>query len=85
MPLSVAEKTLENRLRRQAERLGLRVEKSRSRRFSIKDHGLWRLLTARDHVIAGECWDLTLESLENMLNDLEAKSKHGATLTQRTR
>jgi hypothetical protein len=41
--VDIAEKVRENRLRRQARRLGLELRKSRARALRVDDQGLWRI------------------------------------------
>lgn len=71
--MTMAEKTRENRLRRHATRLGLRVEKSRARLFHVNDRGLWQVRDDRGKAVGGERWDLNLDGLEKLLLEYERK------------
>jgi len=64
-------KSYEISLRRMAKRLGLEMQKSRARRVRVDDHGLWRIVTARGHVLAGETFELTLDDVSAWLDQRE--------------
>jgi hypothetical protein len=73
-PYGTAEKVRENRLRRQAKRLGLRIQKSRARHLHFDDHGEYQLIEERTNtVVVGEKYDLSLDDVEEWLNDIEAQ------------
>lgn len=83
MPMSMAEKTRENRLRRHARRLGLRVENSRVRLFHLNDRGLGRLADGRNRVVDGDRHDLTLDWLEKVLIEVEERQRTASGLLRR--
>ena len=63
-----AGKAHDSRVRRWARRLGLRLEKSRCRRATYYDHGLYMLmLTDRNSVVAGDRFTARLEDIEAYL------------------
>lgn len=67
-------KVYENRLRRIAARLGLRLHHSRVRKIHLHDRGGWRVTDEHDHAVAGERHDLmTLEAVEAVLRAREAE------------
>ena len=71
MALSTPEKVRENRLRRMAERQGLRLVKSRRRDPRAIDYGLYTLISDRTNtVIAGT--ERTTGRPEFTLDDVEA-------------
>ena len=54
MTMTTAEKTRETRLRRMAERQGLKLEKSRRRDHHAWDYGMFMILSAENNgVVAG--------------------------------
>jgi hypothetical protein len=75
MALSTAEKVRENRLRRMAERQGLRLVKSRRRDPRAIDYGLYTLVSDRTNtVVAGTERttgrpEFTLDDVEDWLTD----------------
>jgi hypothetical protein len=73
----IAEKVRENRLRRQARRLGLELRKSRARALRVGDQGMWRITDRRNRVRWGRQWELTLEQAEAILRDAEARESAG--------
>jgi hypothetical protein len=73
MVATVEEKVRENKLRRQAKRLGLWLRKSRARRLHLDDLGEYMLLDPRyNAVVAGERFDLGLDVVEAFLDQYEA-------------
>jgi hypothetical protein len=66
-------KVRENRLRRMAERQGLRLEKSRRRDPNAWDYGTWQLTDARTNAIVaqnfaiGQGYGLSLDDIEERL------------------
>jgi hypothetical protein len=73
--VDIAEKVRENRLRRQARRLGLELQKSRAREVWADDRGLWRITASRKRVRWGRQWELTLDQAEALLRDAEAQER----------
>lgn len=64
-----SDKTRENRLRRQAKRLRLKLEKSRARKIHGDDLGGYRILDLyRNYVYQGSRYELTLDDVEEILN-----------------
>lgn len=69
--MSTAEKVRENRLRRMADRQGLRLEKSRRRDPRALDYGTYRLVNAQTGTV--ESWGdsslygMTLDDIEKQL------------------
>ena len=57
--VDIAEKVRENRLRRQARRLGLELQKSRAKAVRVDDRGLWRIADGRSRARWGRRWELT--------------------------
>lgn len=65
-----SEAAREARLRRRADRQGFLLRKSRSRRWSIDNHGGFMIVDARNGVVvAGERYDLDPEAVELWLSD----------------
>lgn len=67
------EKTRETRLRRQAERRGLRLQKSPRRDADARDFGTYQLVDEREgwivaEQLAGQGYGLTLDDVEEWLN-----------------
>ncbi len=63
--------TLENRLRRKARKHGLRVTKSRDRSIHLNNLGGYMLVDSyRNAVIAGDRFDVPLEELEAVIDEL---------------
>jgi hypothetical protein len=56
--VSEEEKVRENRLRRMADRQGLRLEKSRRRDVRAWDYGTWRLVNAQTDAVVAEFIDV---------------------------
>lgn len=72
--MTMSDKVRENRVRRQATRLGYRVEKSRVREVHLNNLGLYQLVTADQSlhrgsnvVVLGDRYDATLGQLEAYL------------------
>lgn len=79
-PKQGREKVRENRLRRQAKRLGLYLMKSRARKFHVDDRGGYSLrrLDDTDIAVHGPRNELTLDDVEEFLQEREAKLQEGA-------
>ena len=66
------EKVYENRLRRWAKRLGLKVMKSRARRLHLDNFGEYMLVdTSANVIVDGSKFDLSLEDIERILHGIE--------------
>jgi hypothetical protein len=66
----------ENRLRRQAKRLGLIIKKSRGKKWKYDNQLGYMILDIQyNAVIAGDKFDLTFDEVEEWLNDYEEKLK----------
>jgi hypothetical protein len=65
-------KVTENRLRRWAQRLGLRMHKSRAR-ISLDNRGGYQLLDRNNWIVAGERFELTAAGVESELELRERK------------
>jgi hypothetical protein len=70
--VDIAQKVRENRLRRQARRLGLDLRKSRARAVRADDAGMWRITDRRGRPRWGRRWELGLDEVESILRDEEA-------------
>ena len=66
---SVDEKRRERQLRRMAAKMGLVVKKSRRKRATDTDKGLYRLSDLSGLVIAGETYNLSLDELSKIIID----------------
>jgi len=67
-------KAHENFLRDKARRLGLLLQKSRARYWSIDDQGEWMVLDPNTNIIiSGEKFSLTVEDVEKFLDGYEEK------------
>lgn len=79
--MAVAEKVRENRLRRMAERQGLRLEKSRRRDPRATDFGTYHLVTAADNTLAAwglsSGYGLSLDDVERALTEGLEAAPHG--------
>jgi hypothetical protein len=73
--VDIAEKVRENRLRRQARRLGLELRKSRARAVRADDVGLWRIADRRGRPRWGRRWELGLDEVETILRGAEADER----------
>ena len=69
--LTAAEKTRENKLRRQAKRLGIKITKSRVREIHLDDHGGYRIVD-RNRLVHGQRYELDLEDVAKYLAEVEA-------------
>lgn len=68
----VSEKVLENRLRRQATRLGLRLIKSRTWKANINDYGEWAIIDSGTNAfVCGNRFDMSLEEVAQWLKEYE--------------
>ncbi len=76
--LTTGQKTRENRLRRQAKRLGLAVTKSRVREIHLDDHGGYQIVDRyRNSLVHGERYELDLDDLAEYLAGVEENLKSG--------
>jgi hypothetical protein len=73
--VDIAEKVRENRLRRQARRLGLELRKSRARAVRADDAGMWRIADRRGRPRWGRRWELSLDEAEAILRGTEAEEE----------
>jgi hypothetical protein len=77
-------KVWENRLRRQAQRLGLQLQHSRAKRVHIDDHGEYRLIDPRNNtLVAGERFDWSLQDIQTYLDKYEASLMEPVTTEER--
>jgi hypothetical protein len=68
------DKVRENRLRRQAKRLGLWLKKSRARQIHLDNHGEYMLLDLESNfIVAGSRFDLELDDVQAWLDEYEGK------------
>jgi hypothetical protein len=61
--------------RRQAKRLTLELQKSRGKKWSVKNRLGYRIVDANNHVLYGENYELTIGEAVKLLDELEAKLK----------
>jgi|AGTN01.3.fsa_nt_gi hypothetical protein len=74
----MGEKVRENRLRRQAKRLGFIIEKSRGKLWSIDNHlGYMVRDSYSGNIVTGERYNLSLDEVDKWLNDTEGMLKEG--------
>ncbi len=74
--MTPAEKTRENKLRRQAKRLGLAVTKSRVREFHVDDHGGYQIVDLyRNALVRGKRYELDLDDVAAYLAEVEENLK----------
>jgi hypothetical protein len=73
--VDIAEKVRENRLRRQARRLRLELQKSRAKAVRVDDRGLWRIADGRRRGRWGRRWELSLDEAETILREVEAQER----------
>ena len=78
-PVERTLKVQENYLRRQAQRLGLTLTKSRAKKWSIDNHGGYMLITFDNSIFAGEKFDLSLGQVEVLLKKRENELRTNAT------
>lgn len=72
--LTPQEKTRENRLRRQAKRLGLGLKKSRARAIHLDDFGGYRIVGLKyNSVVRGSRFELDLDDVAEYLDETEAE------------
>jgi hypothetical protein len=70
---STEDKVPENRIRRWASRLGLQLMRSRAKRWSVDDHGQYRLVdVSTNAIVMGERFDCELGEIEGYLEATEA-------------
>ncbi len=71
--METSEKVRENRLRRQAKRLGLELRKSRAKTVHLDDYGHYMILNP-DHnwIVRGEKFDYTMDDVEEFLTAFES-------------
>jgi hypothetical protein len=68
----MSDKAKENRLRRQAQRLGLIIKKSMARNIGINNLMGWMIIDGQTNsVVAGSRFELNLEDVENYLKNCE--------------
>jgi hypothetical protein len=73
MVATVEDKDREHKLRRRAERLGLRLRKSRARHLHSDDFGKYMVLDPdRNLILDGGRFDLELDDVEAFLDQYEA-------------
>ena len=66
------QKTRENKLRRQAKRLGLAVKKSRVREIHLNDHGGYQIVDLyRNRLVQGQRFELELDDVAAYLAETE--------------
>jgi hypothetical protein len=71
------DKVYENKLRRQAKRLGLFLSKSSGRAWSLDNQLGYRLMeSSKGLVIAGERFELTIEDVEKYLEEYENELRY---------
>ena len=64
------EKVNESRIRRQAYKLGIRIEKSRIRNANLFNQGGYRLIDVDTNILIDGLWyELTLRDVENYLKN----------------
>ena len=64
----MSQQSLEARARRLARHLGLRIEKSRTRKhFHINDHGHYRIINDDNIIVEGEHYDMELPEVMEFL------------------
>ncbi|MGI6225746.1 MAG: hypothetical protein ACOYJ1_05760 [Peptococcales bacterium] len=74
---SSKEKVRENYLRRQADRLGWALRKSRAKKWSIDNQGGYMIIDPfTNSVVFGEKYDLDLKDVEKILNEQEEKLRN---------
>lgn len=70
----MGDKWQEMRRRRQADRLGLKIIKSRRSKFiTPDDFGQWQIVNHRNFILAGERFELTLEQVGEYLDSYAAR------------
>jgi len=75
----MGEKVRENRLRRWAKRLGVRIQKSRAKLFSVDDHGGYRLIDVGSNgVIDGSRVEMDIDGVEAALESMEDEMQREA-------
>ena len=76
--MTSAEKTRENRLRRQAKRLGLEITKSRAREIHVDDYGGYRIVELyRKALVHGQRFELDLDDVDAYLAEAEEQLRKG--------
>jgi hypothetical protein len=65
----VLESSHEVRLRRKAERLWLRAQRSRARKWRPDNHNRWRVLDPRYSAVASLDYTFTRDDMEELLHD----------------
>jgi hypothetical protein len=79
MSVTGNEKVRENRLRRQAKRLGLVLRHSRARHVHVDDFGDYMLIDADgNYVVAGSRFELSLTAVQEFLDQYESQLKIAA-------
>ena len=70
MKMRAVEKVNESRLRRQAYKLGIRIEKSRIRNANLCNQGGYRLIDVDTNILIDGLWyELTLRDVGNYLKN----------------
>lgn len=59
----------ESRVRRAANRLGWRVEKSRARNLHSNNHGMYQLINDYNTVVGGVDYDATLDVIDYFVHE----------------
>ena len=68
----LSEKVRENKLRRWAKRLGLKLVKSRAFKIHLDNFGNFQIIDANwNRVLAGSRYELSLDDVENFLTQYE--------------
>ena len=79
--MTPAEKTRENRLRRQAKRLGLVLNKSRIREIHFNDLGGYQIVALHgNRLVHGERFSLSLDDVAEYLAEVEENLRKGREL-----
>ncbi len=74
--MTPAEKTRENKLRRQAKRLGLVIRKSRVREIHLDDHGEYQIADLyRNRLVHGQRFELDIDDVAEYLAEVEENLK----------
>jgi len=72
--MDTEDKVRENRYRRWAKRLGLYIKKDRAKRWSLDRQGGYMILELyRNLILAGERFNLSLDEVDEFLEEYERK------------
>ena len=78
---TAAEKTRENKLRRQAKRLGLKIKKGRPRKIHVDNLGGYMIVDLyRNRLVRGQRFELDLEDVAAYLAETEENLRKGREL-----